>query len=77
MFFEWLDTRLTVHPGDGIGNDAEGGIPNRQLMIDNGVSTFFHGHDHRYVYRLRDGNYYQFPPMPCPGLDFDHHSEGD
>jgi len=25
------------------------------LMIDNGVSAFFHGHDHQFAYEVRDG----------------------
>ena len=43
-----------------------GGDPIRQLMIDNQVSAFFHGHDHQYGYELRDGIVYQ--AMPSAGF---------
>ena len=36
----------------------------RQLMIDNGVTAFFHGHDHEYAYEIRDGIVYQELPSP-------------
>ena len=42
------------------------GVPIRQLMIDNQVSAFFHGHDHQYGYELRDGIVYQ--AMPSAGF---------
>ncbi len=35
-----------------------------QLMIDNGVSAYFHGHDHQYVYETCDGIVYQEVPSP-------------
>ena len=42
------------------------GVPIRQLMIDNQVSAFFHGHDHQYGYEKRDGIVYQ--AMPSAGF---------
>ena len=49
----------------------------RQLMIDNGVSGFFHGHDHQYAYEVRDEIVYQSLPKPSPGIDFNYYSESD
>jgi hypothetical protein len=40
--------------------------PIRQLLIDNGVSAFLHGHDHQYGYEVRDGIVYQ----ACPSAGF-------
>jgi len=37
-----------------------------QLMVDNGVSAYFHGHDHQYVYERRDNIVYQ--EVPSPGM---------
>lgn len=56
------------------GWDAD---PIRQLMIDNHVSAFFHGHDHQYAYEVRDGIVYQSMPRPSIGLDFNYYSESD
>ena len=39
--------------------------PIHQLMVENGVSAYFHGHDHQYVYELRDGIVYQEVPSPA------------
>jgi len=36
--------------------------PVHQIFIDNGVSGFFHGHDHEYAYEVRDGIVYQSLP---------------
>jgi hypothetical protein len=33
-------------------------------MVANGVSAYFHGHDHQYVYEMRDGIVYQEVPSP-------------
>ena len=38
--------------------------PIHQLFKDNGVSAYFHGHDHQYVYETRDGIVYQEVPQP-------------
>ena len=56
----------------GWGND-----PIRQLMIDNGVSAFFHGHDHQYAYEVRDGIVYQSMPQPNSTLNFNYYSESN
>jgi hypothetical protein len=53
---------------DGVtwGFDTErqgwGGVPIHQLMVANGVSAFFYGHDHLYAYQKRDGIVYQEVP---------------
>ena len=51
--------------------------PIRQLMIDNHVSAFFHGHDHQYAYELRDGIVYQSMPQPNSTLNFNYYSESN
>ena len=43
-----------------------GNVPIHQLMIANGVSAFFYGHDHLYAYQKRDGVVYQ--EVPSAGL---------
>ncbi|GAG56290.1 unnamed protein product [marine sediment metagenome] len=49
-----------------------GDDPIHQLMIDNGVSAFFHGHDHQFVHEERDGIVYQLVPQPSvDGYGFD------
>ncbi len=44
-----------------------GDDPVHQLMVDNGVSAFFHGHDHCFAYEKRDGVVYQEVPSPAMG----------
>jgi hypothetical protein len=51
--------------------------PIRQLMIDNGVTAFFHGHDHQYAYEVRDGIVYLSMPRPSTGLDFNYYNESN
>jgi hypothetical protein len=51
--------------------------PIRQLMIDYGVSAFFHGHDHQYAYQVRDGIVYQCLPTPNSTFMFSYYSESD
>lgn len=38
--------------------------PIHQLMVENGVNIFFHGHDHFYGYQEKDGIIYQEVPQP-------------
>ncbi|MCX7047486.1 MAG: metallophosphoesterase [Candidatus Sumerlaeota bacterium] len=40
------------------------GKPIHQLMVENGVTIFFHGHDHLYVKQDLDGIVYQEVPQP-------------
>jgi hypothetical protein len=39
-----------------------GSQPIHQMMVANGVTAFFHGHDHQYAYEKRDGIVYQTVP---------------
>jgi len=41
-----------------------GSTPIHQLFVENGVSAYFHGHDHQFVYETRDGIVYQEVPSP-------------
>ena len=40
------------------------GTPIHQLMVENGVTVYFHGHDHAYAYEELDGVVYQECPKP-------------
>lgn len=40
------------------------GVPIHQLLVDNGVSVFFHGHDHLFAKQEKDGVIYQEVPQP-------------
>jgi hypothetical protein len=40
------------------------GKPLHQIMVENGVQIFFHGHDHIYAEQLKDGIVYQEVPQP-------------
>jgi hypothetical protein len=49
----------------------------RQVLIDNNVSAFFHGHDHQYAYEMRDGIVYQcLPAAGFSGNGFNIYSTG-
>ncbi len=39
-----------------------GSDPVHQILVDNHVSAFFHGHDHQYAYEMLDGVVYQAVP---------------
>ena len=63
LYFEWG------------GNNADGSrgfetnrpgwdITIHDLFVETGVSAYFHGHDHQYVYETRDGIVYQEVPSP-------------
>lgn len=44
------------------------GKPLHELMVDNGVQIYFHGHDHFYAEQEKDGLVYQLVPQPSfPG----------
>jgi uncharacterized membrane protein YgcG len=54
--------------------------PVHQLLVDNHVTAFFHGHDHEFAYEERDGVVYQLVPMAADrtyGLGFQGYHEGD
>jgi len=45
-----------------------GSEPIHQIMVDNHVTAYFHGHDHLFAYESRDGVVYQEVPSPSmPG----------
>ena len=56
----------TMRSGWGVDAEHPNGTPIHQLFVDNGVSAYFHGHDHQFVYETRDGVVYQ--EMPSPGM---------
>ncbi len=71
-FFEWGGDNL-----DGTyGFDTERpgwGTPIHQLLVDNGVDIFFHGHDHMYAKEELDGVIYQEAPQPShPGTSLNN-----
>jgi hypothetical protein len=53
--------------------------PIHQLFVENGVSAYFHGHDHQFVYETRDGIVYQeMPSTSMTGSGFGGiYTEGD
>jgi hypothetical protein len=52
--------------------------PIHQIMVDNHVSAFFHGHDHQYAYEKRDGVVYQLVPAAgFTGPGFNLYTTGD
>jgi uncharacterized repeat protein (TIGR02543 family) len=65
-YFEWGGKNADGTAGFASHrNPADfGTTPIHQLMVENGVSAYFHGHDHQYVYEKRDGIVYQEVPSP-------------
>ncbi len=52
-------------------------VPVHQLMADNGVNIFFHGHDHIYAYEELDGMVYLECPKPDDaGYDWEPYGYG-
>jgi hypothetical protein len=52
--------------------------PIHPLMVANGVTAFFHGHDHEYAFEERDGIVYQLVPSPSmTGYGFNLYHESD
>jgi hypothetical protein len=66
-YFEWGGLNADGTPGFADERDeAEfGSMPIHQMFIEYGVSGYFHGHDHQYVYERRDNIVYQ--EMPSAG----------
>ncbi len=55
-----------------------GSAPVRQILVDNHVSAFFHGHDHQYGYEQRDGIVYQsLPAAGFSGNGFGYYTTGN
>ena len=70
-YFEWGGRNAdgswgfdTMRPGWGVDAEHPDGTPIHQLFLENGVSGYFHGHDHLYAYEIRDGIVYQEVPSP-------------
>ncbi len=65
-YFEWGGKNADGSEGFAAHRAEEdfGTKPVHQLMVENGVSAYFHGHDHQYVYETRDGIVYQEVPSP-------------
>ncbi len=65
-YFEWGGKNADGTDGFASHRNAAdfGTTPIHQLMVQNGVSAYFHGHDHQYVYETRDGIVYQEVPSP-------------
>jgi uncharacterized repeat protein (TIGR02543 family) len=54
-----------------------GSEPVHQILVNNNVSAFFHGHDHQYAYEKRDGVVYQaLPSAGFSGNGFNIYSTG-
>jgi phosphodiesterase/alkaline phosphatase D-like protein len=54
--------------------------PIHQMLVENGVTAFFHGHDHEFAYEIRDGVVYQLVPMAAEanyGYGFQNYRETD
>ncbi len=67
-YFEWGGKNFDGTEGFADNRTAEDfPVPIHQLMLDNHVSGYFHGHDHGYVYEKRDGIVYQEVPSPSMG----------
>ena len=62
-YFEWGGENADGSWGFDTQRPGWGGVPIHQLMVENGVSAYFHGHDHQYVYETRDGIVYQESPL--------------
>lgn len=62
-YFEWGGKNF--NGSEGFATERPGwDKPIHDLMVENGVSAYFHGHDHQYVYETRDGIVYQEVPSP-------------
>jgi len=67
---EWVDYYEMGgnNPDGSWGFDAERpgwGKPIHQVMHENGVNIYFHGHDHFYARQEKDGVIYQLVPQPA------------
>jgi hypothetical protein len=80
-YFEWGGKNADGTEGFADRRSAIFGseaVPIRQLMMENGVSAYFHGHDHQYVYETCDGMVYQeVPQTSTSGAGFAVYTEGD
>ena len=66
-FFEWGGKNADGTPG--FASHRPGWpMPIHDLLVKNGVTAVFHGHDHLYVHSERDGVTYQCVPQPGNAL---------
>jgi len=78
-YFEWGGYNANDTWGwDTERPSAEGwDVPIHQLMADNGVDIYFHGHDHIYAYEELDGMVYLEVPKPDDaGYDWEPYGYG-
>jgi len=62
-YFEWGGKNFDGTDGFST-HRPDWDMPIHQLMVENGVSAYFHGHDHQYVYEKRGSIVYQEVPSP-------------
>jgi hypothetical protein len=62
--FEMGGRNLDSTWGFDINRPGWGGKPIHQLMVENKVRVFFHGHDHFFGFQTKDGVIYQEMPQP-------------
>lgn len=68
-YFEWGGLNADDTPGFSLERPTWS-TPIHQLMVANGVSVYFHGHDHMFVKEELDGIVYQEVPQPShPSLN--------
>jgi len=73
-FYEWGG--LNTDGSWGFDNNRPGwGKPIHQLLVNNNVTIFFHGHDHFYARQELDGVIYQGCPQPSALNDKNHADE--
>jgi uncharacterized repeat protein (TIGR02543 family) len=81
--FEWGGENLNGSWGFATERPEEEGweeSPIHQVMVANGVTAFFHGHDHQFAHEERDGIVYQLVPQPSDssyGNGFNLYHESD
>ena len=77
-YFEWGGRNADGTWGFDTMRPGWGNKSIHQLMVENGVSAYFHGHDHQYAYEKIDGIVYQAMPSPAmTGSGFNLYSESD
>ena len=76
-FFEWGGKNADGTDGFASHRPTFTHGPIQQIMLDSGVTGYFHGHDHQFAYEVVDGIAYQ--SMPAPGMTgsgFNLYTEG-
>jgi hypothetical protein len=76
-YFEWGGHNADGTWGFDTMRPGWGNVSIHQLLIENGVSAVFHGHDHEYAYEKRDDVVYQEVPQPGSTWGFGLYSESD